>query len=198
LRTTLEAEGNSRSHILRLIMKPREILTEDILRLRYVELCKSCKTIAKELGVKSHTSVRQALQKFNIAIRPSEFNEKARTNSRQIRWKGYGEISGKYLYMLKYRNREYNVSGEYLWKLFLEQDRKCALSGIHLIFAKFATPKGMLEQTASLDRIDSSKGYIVGNVQWIHKSLNGMKSDMSDDEFIAWCCLVAKHRGNDI
>lgn len=45
--------------------------------------------------------------------------------------------------------------------------------------------------TASLDRIDSSKGYIEGNVQWVHKRINKMKLDDSDTEFIEWCRLIA-------
>jgi hypothetical protein len=41
--------------------------------------------------------------------------------------------------------------------------------------------------TASLDRIDSSKGYIIGNVQWAHKMVNRMKNDMPQEEFIEFC-----------
>jgi hypothetical protein len=47
--------------------------------------------------------------------------------------------------------------------------------------------------TASLDRIDSSKGYVEGNVQWVHKRINIMKNDLSDSEFIEWCRVVSKN-----
>ena len=47
--------------------------------------------------------------------------------------------------------------------------------------------------TASLDRIDSSKGYIEGNVQWVHKRVNLMKGNMSTENFIEWCNLVVKN-----
>ena len=47
--------------------------------------------------------------------------------------------------------------------------------------------------TASLDRIDSSKGYIKGNVQWVHKEFNKMKLDLLDKEFIDICKLVHKY-----
>lgn len=47
-----------------------------------------------------------------------------------------------------------------------------------------------------LDRIDSSKGYIENNIQWIHKDLQFMKNTMSDNKFIKYCQLVAdKSRG---
>lgn len=35
---------------------------------------------------------------------------------------------------------------------------------------------------ASLDRIDSSKGYIEGNVQFVSTPINYMKNTMSDSE----------------
>jgi hypothetical protein len=88
------------------------------------------------------------------------------------------------------RKIEFSISPEYIWNLFLEQNRKCALSGefisFHICGNKSTT------QTASLDRIDSSKGYIEGNVQWLHKSVNKMKWDLEQDFFIKMCKKVAK------
>ena len=45
--------------------------------------------------------------------------------------------------------------------------------------------------TASLDRIDSSKGYIEGNIQWVHKDINRMKGDSSDNDFIKLCKIIS-------
>ena len=45
--------------------------------------------------------------------------------------------------------------------------------------------------TASLDRIDSSKGYVKGNVQWVHKDINKMKTDFEQSIFIKLCKSVA-------
>lgn len=50
-------------------------------------------------------------------------------------------------------------------------------------------------QTASLDRIDSSKGYIEGNVQWLHKDINQMKINFNQKDFIKYCKLIAKNNG---
>jgi len=51
------------------------------------------------------------------------------------------------------------------------------------------------EKTASLDRIDSNyeKGYLRGNVQWVHKDINRLKMNRSDDSFIAICARVFFH-----
>ena len=69
----------------------------------------------------------------------------------------------------------------YLDQILVKQNFKCALSGepIHLDPNK--------NPTASLDRIDSSKGYVRGNVQWVHKKVNIMKWDLSNAEFKDWC-----------
>jgi hypothetical protein len=76
---------------------------------------------------------------------------------------------------------------EYVWNLFLSQDRKCALSGIPIGF------QDRSGSTASLDRIDNSKGYVIGNVQWVHKDVNIMKHTHSQDYFIGLCATIASH-----
>lgn len=43
----------------------------------------------------------------------------------------------------------------------------------------------------SLDRIDSKKGYVVGNVQWVHKDINRMKNTFPQDYFIQVCKQIA-------
>jgi len=47
------------------------------------------------------------------------------------------------------------------------------------------------ENTASLDRIDSSKGYVKDNVQWVHKDINRMKWNFPQDKFVKLCSFVA-------
>ena len=52
--------------------------------------------------------------------------------------KYFGEISGSYYSAIKRgakaREYEFNISHEYIWNLFLQQNRKCALTGIELKF----------------------------------------------------------------
>lgn len=48
---------------------------------------------------------------------------------------------------------------------------------------------------ASLDRIDSSKGYTVDNVQFVAYAVNIAKHALSSDEFIDFCKAVANYRG---
>lgn len=103
-------------------------------------------------------------------------------------WKGYGEISGNIWDGIKRKrrhaeDRDFSITIKYAWDLFENQQRRCALSGI---FLQFDPGK----KTASLDRIDSSKGYIEGNVQWVHKDINRMKNIYSQEYFIEMCSKV--------
>lgn len=42
----------------------------------------------------------------------------------------------------------------------------------------------------TIDRIDSAKGYVKGNIQWIDKDINRIKLNLTDTEFIEWCKIV--------
>jgi archaellum component FlaC len=51
-------------------------------------------------------------------------------------------------------------------------------------------------QIESLDRIDSKLGYIEGNVQWLHKDVNYMKQEYSQEYYIDICKKVANNARN--
>jgi hypothetical protein len=101
----------------------------------------------------------------------------------------YQEIRISYLHHIKRgaekRNLIYDLTIEYLWNLYLNQNKKCALSGVNIMFGSAQ------KQTASLDRINSNIGYVVGNVQWVDKNINLLKGDVTNDTFIKLCTDVA-------
>jgi len=70
-----------------------------------------------------------------------------------------------------------------MWK---QQEGVCALSGLPI-----GWPEKGLTATVSIDRIDSSEGYIKENVQLLHKDVNMMKQAFSQEHFIALCQSVA-------
>jgi len=110
------------------------------------------------------------------------------------RWSGYKEIPGSYLKNLKSsaetRNIKVEITIEDLWNKLVGQDFKCALSGLTIGFKG----KRGSENTASLDRIDSNKDYVLSNVQWLHKNINKMKWDLDQDLFIQYCKLIANNK----
>lgn len=83
------------------------------------------------------------------------------------------------------------ITREEAESLFIKQGQKCALSGLPIQFAKFGTDYLNKNQTASLDRIDSLKGYVKGNIQWVHKTVNLMKNTLDQIEFINMCKLIS-------
>lgn len=86
------------------------------------------------------------------------------------------------------RKIDFDITIEEAWNIFIEQDKKCALSGIELHFQK-----GLVKtQTASLDRIDSTKAYTVDNIQWVHKDINIMKGAMKEENFLYYCKKITK------
>lgn len=106
-------------------------------------------------------------------------------------WRGYKDISKTYWQVLnnnaKQRNLEFNITLKYIWRLFNHQYCCCALTGEEIILRPYN------KQTASLDRIDSKKGYIKGNVQWVHKTINKLKNNFNEKEFVLWCGKVAAY-----
>lgn len=124
---------------------------------------------------------------------------KSQKGNNHPQWKGYGEISGGWwrdhvirsaegsnLGKSTRRPLELTLTIEEAWGLFLKQDRKCALSGVGI---KLSTKS--IYNTASVDRIDSSKGYTLDNVQWVHKDVNKMKNVYSQKYFIDMCKKIA-------
>lgn len=89
----------------------------------------------------------------------------------------------------KRRNMAFEINIIDAWNLFEKQNRTCALTGLSIGFGKTYADGN----TASLDRIDSKKGYVEGNIQWVHKDVNKMKMDLSKERFLELCKMVTIH-----
>lgn len=110
------------------------------------------------------------------------------------------------------RNIPFDVSIEYLWNLAVQQDMRCALSGLEFVFPtiqngvgnwsadynaqqRIRTGAGRID-VASLDRRNSTLGYVEGNVQWVNKWMNMVKNGLAHDEFVHVCHLVASRHAD--
>lgn len=114
-------------------------------------------------------------------------------------YRGCGDVSGMYWKTTRNgaarRNIEFNITVEDMWNQFLKQEGKCIYTGLQLTLTK--RYNRCRNQTASIDRIDSSKGYTKDNIQWVHKDINRMKQEYEEEYFIKMCQLVAdKSREN--
>lgn len=93
----------------------------------------------------------------------------------------------------KVRGYPWRITLKQFMDLYAAQGGKCALSGVPLVWAETAAQLSTGVGTASFDRIDSRKGYVKGNVQWVHKEVNMLKGRHTDAELIRWARLIAAH-----
>ena len=114
--------------------------------------------------------------------------------NRSHRYKGVGDLSStRWNNIRKHAQRKslkFEITMRYAWNLYLKQGKRCALSGVPLTMSPSSMKKG--SSTASLDRKDSSRGYVPGNVQWVHLLMNDLKGNLPQDVFVRWCSLVAE------
>lgn len=166
-----------------------KFIRADILKSNQVGQCKVCSNKEKYLN--------------NIKL--NKMHSKDFSPSHQ----GIGDLSkmlfNHYKYSAKRRNIVFDISLDYAWNIFNKQNNKCALSGKKIILRPEdkTIPITNIKNgnrninynifNASLDRIDSSKGYIEGNIQWLDKKVNIMKNILNNKEFIQFCNNVVKH-----
>lgn len=113
---------------------------------------------------------------------------KEREANRSPYWKGLENISCQYLTRLKYRNKLVQISMQDLVEQWKKQEGRCIYTNMPLSLVYKDTCWN--KSTASIDRIDSTKGYMKDNIQWVHKRINTMKSDMTESEFLNFCALT--------
>ncbi len=87
----------------------------------------------------------------------------------------------------------------YLMKLWDKQRGRCALTGIPMTWlANRREDIGNgygLGRNVSVDRIDSARGYVKGNLRLVCSQLNYMRGSLEDPDFVLWCELVVRHNG---
>jgi hypothetical protein len=71
-----------------------------------------------------------------------------------------------------------------------QQNGICEFTGIKLILSSYTKIEKNPIYSASLDRIDNSKGYEKNNIRWVSRSINLMKNDMLDSKVWELCELI--------
>lgn len=137
--------------------------------------------------------LRRAKDKRGVCHGCKDCGELQKQSNAKRFFRGYGGLPLLFFNRIKNgskrksRELEFSTTIEYLWNLFIIQNGKCVLSNQDIQIVNSNNNC----HTASLDRIDSSKGYIEGNVQWVHKDINKMKMNFDQDYFIKMCKLIA-------
>lgn len=103
-------------------------------------------------------------------------------------------VHGTYFYRIRYgaltRGLIFDIDIGDMDNLWDHQHGKCALTGWSLDLSTKQSDKS----TASLDRIDSSIGYLSGNLQWVHKDVNQLKMAYTEERFFEICQAVVSHK----
>jgi len=118
---------------------------------------------------------------------------KRRKFSESKTWQGYEDISMRTWSDIRRkaidRKLDFQITIEDAWNQYVKQKKVCNLTGwsISLFCPKF----NYAMKTASLDRINSDKGYLKDNIQWVHKDVNLMKNWFPNERFLQVCEAVA-------
>lgn len=96
----------------------------------------------------------------------------------------------------KKKSMTLDITNEFVKTLWEEQNGKCSLTGWDMILPKTSEGWGddlnehQSIRRASLDRIDSSKGYVEGNVRFVCYMANICKNSYSDSKVLEFCEAV--------
>lgn len=108
-----------------------------------------------------------------------------------------GEITSACKGRAYHRGLEYGIDRDDILELYLKQGKKCALTGIEMLpLPGWKTLKN--KWRPSIDRIDSSKGYTIDNIQIVCAIVNIMKQDLPQSLFIKLCRQVVSHHADKL
>jgi len=127
-------------------------------------VCKSCKKLAYERRRKNRRG--ENLKKAILE-----------------RWHGAKDRAKK-------KNLPFSISRDFVENLWVEQEGKCAISGIEMTYTMFS---GRVPTNLSIDQISPNKGYTEGNIQLVCSAINQMKNDMSEEELFMFCLRVVEN-----
>ena len=101
---------------------------------------------------------------------------------------GYEDITGARWYVIKdgayKRGYEFEITKEMVWELWKKQEGRCSFTGLPITFK---------DSSASVDRIDNSKGYTLDNITLVHKDINLMRNKFSVEYFKEMCKRVVEN-----
>lgn len=94
---------------------------------------------------------------------------------------GYKDVSGELIGKIKkrylHRGYAFDLTAEFIYNLWQNQNRCCYYSGREI---------GFKDRSASIDRLDASKGYTQDNVVIVHRLVNRMKLTYTHEQFLSF------------
>ena len=118
---------------------------------------------------------------YNNKHNKNHVTDKMRAHLQKICGNRHDEFTG-FRYILRNirkRFKDVDIDLQYLKDLWDKQGGVCPYTGIHMALPTYNCNYDYFT-VASLDRVDSSKGYVKGNVQYVVLPITFLKSTMSD------------------
>lgn len=175
------------------------------MEIKYCKKCDTTKPLDEFTRAKRSNSYSHSNDTHHSYCRPCNAKVAAEWRKTRPTYRGTGRIKSipkedrflmsairNRLKDAKARSKKYNkdldVDDVYLYELFKQQAKCCALTGVELMI-EIGHPLCL-----SLDQIDPTKGYTVGNVQWLAWVVNRAKGDLDTEHFYEMCEAVIEHR----
>jgi hypothetical protein len=138
-------------------------------------ICRPCSSfISHEYYTKNSSDIKRRVSKYNESYFP-KYNRDVISRLKNLCTKA------------KSRAKEFSLIDQDLFDLWEKQNGQCAYTKLPLL----ATANQF--NTMSLDRVDSSKGYVVGNIQLVCAAINKMKQEYTEEVFLLFCLLVTQN-----
>lgn len=147
--------------------------------------CKSCDNAAKhQYYLKNNTKIRKKIRKWyknnknKIKTTQQKYNNTPKGRAVKL-------LKAAQSRAVKY-NYEFKIDTKYILSMWEEQDSKCALTKIPFEMEN-KTQYNSNPYGPSIDRIDSSKGYIPGNVRLVCTAVNYALNEFGEQTFEKIC-----------
>jgi hypothetical protein len=140
-------------------------------------VCAMCCSEAGKEKRNNYEGRKEALKKWNASERAK--TAKDRWKERNPKWAWVVSSVGGARTRSKYKDLLFDLTNEYVYSIAGDF---CPVLGVPLSFGGTRT---LTENSASLDRIDPEKGYVVGNVAVISFKANTIKSNANASEIRA-------------
>jgi hypothetical protein len=132
-------------------------------------------------------------RKYNASVNPPKGNiSNLKSDNRRDKFSNYKLFLSRVKMRSKEKSEIYDIDLQYIFNLWNSQNGICPLTGWKMLLP--TDPKcGFISKdikNASLDRIDSSIGYIKGNVRFVCVMANYAKNVFHDNELIQFCNAV--------
>lgn len=179
----------------------------------HVTYCKPCKNKYNKRNVYERTTqdtlccscnVKKSADNFHTYVHNKNGLQSMCKDCQHTKQRKYYESGGVEAFIKKiYRHLKKNadnrqipveIDAYYLITLYNKQNGQCALTGLTMSHESYASHNNRIKNIHNIspDRIDSSIGYVDGNVQLVCSIVNTMKWDLELKDFIHFCRLISE------